>query len=394
MPLWDKGYEVDKRVLAYTVGNDHVTDLTLVPYDCAASAAHAKMLEKIGVLSSSELARLLEGLGAILELWKKDAFVIRQEDEDCHTAIENYLVSKYGDVGKKIHTARSRNDQVLVALRLYEKEALAGIRAVLEAFSKALPVDDPTPMPGYTHMQPAMPTTVGTWLGSFASAAEDDLRLLDAVRGMIDQNPLGSGAGFGVPVLEIDRDLTTRELGFGRVQDNPMYAQLSRGKFEAAILSALSQIMFDMNKLATDMITFSMKELGFLSLPESFCTGSSVMPQKKNPDVLELARANYHVVVGQELTVKSLMGNLISGYNRDMQLVKEPLFRAVDLTRQTVEIMTRVVREMSIARARCAEAMTEELYATEEAYELVKRGVPFRDAYRKVAAKFTGREEP
>jgi argininosuccinate lyase len=392
MPLWDKGYKIDKEVLAYTVGKDPAVDLTLVPYDCAASAAHAKMLEKIGVLTSIELAQLIEGLDEITALWKKGELVIRQEDEDCHTAIENTLVAKYGDVGKKIHTARSRNDQVLVALRLYEKEALADIRRRLEVFSRALPVDDETPMPGYTHMQPAMPTTVGMWLGSFRAAAEDDLKFLDAVLDVIDQNPLGSGAGFGIPVFEIDRNMTARELGFARVQDNPMYAQLSRGKFEAAVLGVLSQIMFDMNKLATDIMLFSMKEFGFVSLPEAFCTGSSVMPQKKNPDVLEIARANYHVVLGQELAVKSLMGNLISGYNRDMQLIKEPLFHGVEVTKQTVTIMTRVVQAVSVNAERCAEAMTDELYATEEAYKLVKQGVAFRDAYRMIAERF-GREK-
>jgi argininosuccinate lyase len=392
MALWDKGYEIDKEVLAYTVGNDPALDQTLVPYDCAASAAHAKMLEKIGVLAPEELAQLLEGLEEITVLWKRGEFVIKPEDEDCHTSIENILVAKYGDVGKKIHTARSRNDQVLVALRLYEKEALAEIRTLLVAFARALPADDATPMPGYTHMQPAMPTTVGMWLGSFASAAEDDIKLLDAVLDVIDQNPLGTGAGFGIPVFEIDRDMTTYELGFERLQDNPMYAQLSRGKFESSILGTLSQIMFDMNKLATDVILFSMKEIGLVSLPEAFCTGSSVMPQKRNPDVLELTRANYHVVVGQELTVKSLIGNLISGYNRDMQLIKEPLFQAVNVTKQTVTIMTRVVQGMSVNADRCAEVMTEELFATEKAYELVKEGIPFRDAFRTIAEMF-GRDK-
>jgi argininosuccinate lyase len=392
MALWDKGYEIDKDVLAYTVGNDPEVDLTLVPYDCAASAAHAKMLEKIGVLTSDELRQLLEGLDEITALWNKGEFVIEPEDEDCHTAIEKALTAKYGDLGKKIHTARSRNDQVLVALRLYEKETLADMRTRLEAFAQALPVGDETPMPGYTHMQPAMPTTVGTWLGSFRAATEDDVRLLEAVLDMIDQNPLGSGAGFGIPFFEIDRQLTAQELGFARVQENPIYVQLSRGKFEVAVLSVLSQVAFDMNKLATDIILFSMKELGFVSLPESFCTGSSVMPQKKNPDALELARANYHVVVGYELTVKSLIANLISGYNRDMQLMKEPLFKAAEVTKQTVTIMTHVVEAMSVNAERCAEAMTDELYATEEAYKLVQLGAPFRDAYRKVAESFRSRK--
>jgi argininosuccinate lyase len=392
MALWDKGYEIDPEVLRYTVGRDFIVDSKLVPYDCRASAAHAKMLRAIGILNQEELEDLLEGLDEIVELWEKGDFIIAQEEEDCHTAIENYLVAKKGEVGKKIHTARSRNDQVLVALRLYEKEALAQIRDRLDELSRALPADDETPLPGYTHMQRAMPATVGMWMGSFRAAAEDDLRLVDAVVGVIDQNPLGSGAGFGIPVIEIDRDATTRELGFGRVQENPMYAQLSRGKFEAAILGVLSQIMFTMNKLATDLITFSTKEFGFIKLPEKFCTGSSIMPQKKNPDVLEIARANYHVVLGHELAIKSLMGNLISGYNRDLQLVKEPLFNSVEATCQTVTVMTLVVRGLSVDREKCAEAMTEELHATEEAYKLVKEGTPFRDAYRKIGERFSGGE--
>jgi argininosuccinate lyase len=390
MALWDKGYEIDPEVLQYTAGRDSIVDLKLIPYDCRASAAHAKMLHHIGILNQNELGQLLEGLNEIMKLWENGDFAIEREEEDCHTAIENYLVAKKGEVGKKIHTARSRNDQVLVALRLYEKEALARIRDQLDVFSRALPAADETPLPGYTHMQRAMPTTVGTWMGSFRAAVDDDLILIDAVVGMIDQNPLGSGAGFGIPVFEVDRDATTRELGFGRVQDNPMYAQLSRGKFEAAILGVLSQIMFTMNKLATDLIVFSMKEFGFVKLPEKFYTGSSIMPQKKNPDVLEIARANYHVVLGHELAVKSLMGNLISGYNRDMQLIKEPLFAAMETTHQTLRIMTRVVRDLSVDRERCAAAMTEELHATEEAYKLVKEGMPFRDAYRKIAERFFG----
>jgi argininosuccinate lyase len=392
MALWDKGYEIDREVLEYTVGKDSVVDLKLLPYDCRASAAHATMLHDIGILNQDELEDLLAGLNEIMELWEKGDFVIEQEEEDCHTAIENYLVAKKGEVGKKIHTARSRNDQVLVALRLYEKEALAQIRDRLSEFSRALPAEDETLLPGYTHMQRAMPTTVGMWMGSFAAAVDDDLMLVDALVGMIDQNPLGSGAGFGIPVIEIDRGTTTRELGFKRVQENPMYAQLSRGKFEAAILGVLSQIMFTMNKLATDLIVFSMKEFGFVKLPKRFCTGSSIMPQKKNPDVLEIARANYHVVLGHELAVKSLIGNLISGYNRDMQLIKEPLFTAVETTYQTVRIMTHVVQDLSVDREKCAEAMTKELQATEEAYKLVKEGIPFRDAYRKIGKRYSGGE--
>lgn len=393
MKLWQKGYEINKEVEKYTVGNDYIIDLKLVKYDCVASIAHAKMLKKIGVLNQKELESLVSGLNEILALYEKGQFKIKPEQEDCHTAIEAYLTEKLGEVGKKIHTGRSRNDQVLTAVRLYEKAELAEIKILMNAYRKTLLLvisqNGKIKMPGYTHMQRAMPSSVDMWLSGYADAMTDDLIMLEAVQKMIDQNPLGSGAGFGVPVFELDPSMTAKEMGFSRVMKNAPYCQLSRGKFEGIILHVLSQIMLDLNRLATDLILFSMKEFGYVTLPKEFCTGSSIMPQKKNPDVLELLRAKYHVVYGEETKVMGIVGNLMSGFNRDLQLTKEPLMNSIEITKDSLKIISLVVSGMEINASSCEAAMTSELYATEETYKLVKEGMSFRDAYKKVGEKYS-----
>ena len=392
MKLWKKDYDLNKEIEKFTVGNDYLLDKKLVKYDCIASIAHAKMLKKTGILNASELNKIIKGLNEIIKLDQKGKFKINQEDEDCHTAIEKYLTKKYGAAGKKIHTARSRNDQVLTALRLYEKEELKKIKALLSQYKGSLVAIikkyGKIKIPGYTHMQKAMPTDIKTWLGSFVSSLEDDLKLLDAVYSIIDKSPLGSAASFGVPLIKIDKKMTASLMGFSKVMINPMYAQLSRGKFEATILHLLSQIMLDLNKLATDLMLFNMQEFGFISLPKEFCTGSSIMPQKKNPDVLELVRAKYHVVLGEEFKVKSMISNLISGYNRDLQLTKEPVIKSVDTVKSCINMIVLVVPKIKIDEKKCKEALTKQLYATEEAYKLVKKGIPFREAYKKVSRKF------
>ncbi|MDP7244707.1 MAG: argininosuccinate lyase [Flavobacteriales bacterium] len=392
MKLWKKDYDLNKEIEKFTVGNDYLLDKKLVKYDCIASIAHAKMLKKTGILNASELNKIIKGLNEIIKLDQKGKFKINQEDEDCHTAIEKYLTKKYGAAGKKIHTARSRNDQVLTALRLYEKEELKKIKALLSQYKGSLVAIikkyGKIKIPGYTHMQKAMPTDIKTWLGSFVSSLEDDLKLLDAVYSIIDKSPLGSAASFGVPLIKIDKKMTASLMGFSKVMINPMYAQLSRGKFEATILHLLSQIMLDLNKLATDLMLFNMQEFGFISLPKEFCTGSSIMPQKKNPDVLELVRAKYHVVLGEEFKVKSMISNLISGYNRDLQLTKEPVIKSVDTVKSCIKMIVLVVPKIKIDEKKCKEALTKEIYAAEEAYKLVKKGIPFREAYEKVSRKF------
>ena len=393
MKLWKKDYELDKEIELFTVGNDYILDNKLIPFDCIASIAHAKMLRKVGVLSAVEEKNLIGGLNEIMNLQKNGKFVLKIEDEDCHTAIENFLTQKYGDIGKKIHTARSRNDQVLTALRLYEKDGFNKIRELLNNCQIALKATikkyGKIPIPGYTHMRKAMPSSIGMWLGSYLESLEDNLLLLNSIHRLIDQSPLGSAAGFGVPVFKVDREFTAKELKFSRVMKNPMYAQLSRGKFEASIIGLMSSVMCDLNKLSTDLMLFSMSEFGYISLPKEFCTGSSIMPQKKNPDVLELIRAKYYVVLGEEFKVKSMIGNLMSGYNRDLQLTKEPLMNSIETTKSCLRMMALVLSGIKVNEENCKKAMTPELYATEEAYRLVKKGVPFRDAYRKIGEKFS-----
>ncbi len=390
MKLWAKGYDLNKDIESYTVGDDYILDRRLVKHDCAASIAHAKMLRKVGLITAKELAAITAGLRRIAELDAAGKFEIKREDEDCHTAIENWLTSKYGEAGKKVHTGRSRNDQVLTALRLYEREALGELKATLKAFETAARAlarrQGKIAMPGYTHMRRAMPTTVGVWAGCFADAAHDDALAVDAVLKLIDQNPLGTAAGFGAPVLGLDRRFTTRELGFAKVLENPIYAQLTRSKFEPAIMNLCSQAMLTLNKMATDLVLFSMPEFGFVELPAEFCTGSSIMPQKKNPDVLELVRGRYHTVLGEQFKAMSLAGNLPSGYNRDAQLGKGPLFAALDAALSSLRIMATVTAGLRFVPENCK--LTPELFATEEAYKLVKQGLPFRDAYRRVAEKF------
>ncbi|MBI4440094.1 argininosuccinate lyase [Candidatus Woesearchaeota archaeon] len=393
MKLWKKDFELNREIERFTVGNDYILDFKILPYDLIASEAHARMLERAGILNREELKKLLKGLAEISSLNASGKFRINQEDEDCHTAIENYLTLKLGEVGKKIHTARSRNDQVLAALRLYEKNELDKIRALLkdyqDALRSAIKKYSKVQLPGYTHMQKAMPSSIGMWLGSYCDSVNDDLKLLDSIYGIIDQNPLGSAAGFGVPVFAVDRKFTAKEMGFSRVMGNPMHCQLSRGKFESLIINVMSSVMYDLNKLATDMMLFSMAEFAYVSLPKEFCTGSSIMPQKKNPDVLELIRAKYHVVLGEEFKVKSMIGNLMSGYNRDLQLTKEPLINSIETTKSCLRMMALVLSGLKVNEENCSKAMTPELYATEEAYKLVKKGVPFREAYRKIGEKFS-----
>ena len=392
MKLWQKDYLVDTEIEKFTVGNDYLLDLKLAKYDCIASIAHAKMLHKIKLLSNEEVTKLVKALNEIIKLNESGKFVINQEDEDCHTAIENYLTAKLGIIGKKIHTARSRNDQVLTALRLFEKEELSAVKMQLLALKKALvkKINEHgnVPLPGYTHMQKAMPSSVKTWLGCFVYSIDDNITQLDAAAKLIDQCPLGTAAGFGVPVFKLDRKFVSEQLGFSKVMANPIYAQMSRGKFEAVIIDVLTQVMFDLNKLSSDLILFSMKEFGYVSLPKEFCTGSSIMPQKKNPDVLELVRGKYHIVLGESFKVKSIVGNLMSGYNRDMQLTKEPLMNSLDITKQSISIMALIINGISINKEKCKAAMTPELYATEEAYILVKKGMSFRDAYKMVGEKY------
>jgi argininosuccinate lyase len=391
MKLWTKNQNLNKTIERFTVGDDYILDQKLVKYDCLASIAHAKMLGKIGILKPAETSKIVRELKRIIALDEKGRFKINPEDEDCHTAIENHLTKKLGDIGKKIHTARSRNDQVLTVFRLYEKEELKNCRKLAKAFIGGMKAfvkkNGAIKFPGYTHTRKAMPSSVKLWGGAFIDSMQDNIRAIDFTLELIDQSPLGTGAGYGVP-LKIDRQYTARLLGFKTVQKNPIYAQLSRGKFESAILQVLSQITGDMNRMASDLILFSLPEIGYFELPKGFCTGSSIMPHKKNPDVLELVRAKHHAIISREFEVKNLTTNLISGYHRDLQLTKKPTMEAFDITEQCLVVMALVFTGLMVNKKKCEQALTKEVYAAEEAIKLAKKGVPFRDAYRKVGEEY------
>jgi len=387
--LWGKN--LNKEVEDFTVGTDFQLDQRLVRYDCVGSIAHAIMLQKQGYLSVGEKRKLVQTLDEIIFLDEKGKFKIRKQDEDCHTAIENYLVKKLGDTGKKIHFCRSRNDQVLTALRLYYNLELGNCKkqanSLLESIKNFKKKYSGIMMPGYTHTRKAMPSSIDLWAESFADSFKDDLKLLNFTFNLVNQSPLGTGAGYGLPT-KTDRKFTAEKLGFKKVQENPIYAQNSRGKFESIILHSLSQIMLDLNKISNDIIFFSIPEIGYFKLPDELCTGSSIMPHKKNPDVLEIMRANYHIVNSYEFQVKNTSSNLISGYHRDLQTTKEPIMKGFDITKQSLSAMSLVFDRLEVNKENCKKAMTKELYSVKEVYKLSKKGTPFRDAYNQIKSKF------
>ena len=387
MKLWQKDFELNEEIEKFTVGNDYLLDKNLVKFDVYGNIAHAQMLNKINIINNDEFKKIKKALIGILELNKKNKFEIKQEDEDVHTAIENYLTKTLGKLGKKIHTARSRNDQVLVDTKLYSKEkilevskALSGLVSTILDFAEK---NKNIPMPGYTHTRKAMPSSVGLLFGAYAESLLDDFELIDAAYKLNNQNPLGCAAGYGVN-LEIDRELTTKLLGFDKVQNNVLYVQNSRGKIESVIIFALSKIMDDLAKISNDLILFSMDEFGYFTLPDKFTTGSSIMPNKKNPDVLELIRAKSSVVQSYLFQLNSITSKLISGYNKDGQLTKEPLINSFDITLASVNIMNLVLKGLKVNKENCIKAFDNEIFATDEVMDLVKKEVPFREAYVKV----------
>ncbi len=386
--LWFKGKDVKKEVEKY-LASDISADQKMVKHEVLASIAHAKMLQKINILTKEELSKLELYLKKIIELDKKGKFIIKPEDEDVHTKVENYLTEKLGDIGKKIHTYRSRNDQVLVNQRLYNKEKLIEIQKKLIKLCKTLlefsKNHEYVAMPGYTHLQKAMLSSVGLWSSSFIESLLDDLKLLKNAFDLNNQCPLGSAASYGVPT-KIDREYTSNLLGFEKVQNNVLYCQNSRGKIESIILSALSQIMIDLGKFSTDAILFSMPEFGYFEMSDEVTTGSSIMPQKKNPDVAELIKGNVSVVLGYESIVKNTIKDLPSGYNKETQVVKEHTVKALNLTIDSIKMMNLIIKTLKVNKQKCEEACIPEIFATDYAYELVKSGTPFREAY-KITAK-------
>lgn len=390
--LWQT--ETDKLlpiVEKYTVGQDYVLDQKLLKYDLQASLAHAKMLYKMKVITKDELNLLKKGLQEIQELLSNNEFRITQDQEDGHTAIEQYLCTHYGEVGKKIHTGRSRNDQSLVMLRLFmidkiqflEKTIQENIYTLRSKASKFKNI----PMPGYTHMQKAMPTTVATWLGSFADALADTLLLISATSKVINQNPLGSASGFGISNFKHDKEYTTELLGFNRTQDNPIYCAFSRGYFEKLALQTFSNPISIYSRFANDMMLFTMAEFDYFSLSNSYTTGSSIMPQKRNYDLFEIMRGNAKLYQGYLQQITSIIDSVPSGYNRDYQLTKLPFFEAITLIEDTALLFNSTIKDLNVHIDKLEQAMTPDLYATEEVYKLVEQGLSFRDAYVAIKLK-------
>jgi argininosuccinate lyase len=386
--IWAVGNSTTHPLVeAYTAGDDYVLDQKLLSCDIQASIAHAEMLKKIGVLTAQELRAAKKGLAKAQALWKEGKFTISQAQEDGHTALEQFLTENFGDVGKKIHTGRSRNDQALVMTRLYMKEKLAEVQKLTKKLENAFAKKGTAmkyAMPGYTHMQKAMPTTVQVWLNSYADALKDAEVQLLGVQQIIDQNPLGSASGFGIANFKLDRAYTTRTLGFKKTQENPLYCGMSRGYFEHIAMQAMENFMLLAGKFANDMMLFTTQEFGFFSLPEEFTTGSSIMPQKRNYDLFEIMRGNVKVFSGYHDQVRNIVASLGSGYHRDYQLTKKPFVLSVELCITTLELLVEVVGNIKADKEKLAAAMTDDLFATEKVYALVKKGMSFRDAYVEV----------
>lgn len=391
MKLWAKGYDPDSQIEKFTVGQDPVLDMELLPYDIWGSIAHAEILHEAGVLTKEEAGNIIEALNDLKKLWSEGKFSIKIEDEDGHTAIENYLTEKLGDLGKKIHTARSRNDQVITAMRLYEKDQLTKIdkrgKVLIEKLSAFSDECIKVSMPGYTHTRKAMPYTVGNWAKGHRDSLIDDLVLLQAVFKIIDQNPLGTGAGYGVP-FPLNREKSTEIMEFSKVMESSVYAQNSRGKFEGQVLQVCTSILMSLNRWASDIILFTMPEFGFFGLADELTTGSSIMPHKKNPDVLELIRASVHKVIACQNQVQNISLNLISGYHRDIQLTKEPVMNGLQTTIECLEVAAIVIDGLTVNSENLEKSMSEELYSVHKVYDLVKKGIPFREAYKIIASSW------
>jgi argininosuccinate lyase len=388
--LWDKGSSLDQRILEFTAGEDHRLDERLVAYDVTASIAHAQMLAAQQLLSEDDCSAIVAGLSALGAAHTRGEWTIELADEDAHTALERRLIDAIGDAGGRVHLGRSRNDQVLTALRLYLKDAIADLTglagSVIDALEGLAARQGDIALPGYTHMQPAMPSSVALWARGFAAEISDDRDgLLGAVR-RADKSPLGSAAGYGTPKLPLDREATRLALGFASVQEPVTAVQLSRGKAEAGLLFELCLLSSDLGRLASDLMLYYMDELAFVALPAEMTTGSSIMPQKRNPDVFELVRAAAATVQGALVEALAITQKLPSGYHRDLQRLKSPLFRGIDLTADCLAIMAHALAAVEF-RAGNIE-LGAELFAAERANSLVlEQGISFREAYRRVATE-------
>ena len=389
--LWDKGLPLDQRVLKYTAGEDHILDQRLVAYDVRASIAHAEMLSEVGLLNQEDCQKITNGLQQLELDYTNGKWKINLEDEDVHTALEVNLTKLIGGVGERIHLGRSRNDQVLVALRLYMLDAIDEIASSTNMLCVALDAlkqrQGEVPLPGMTHMQHAMPSSVALWCDAFIEAFEDAKIGLENAKIRSNKNPLGTAAGYGTPSLPLDRNITTEKLGFAETQLPVTAAQLSRGKAEAHLLFESTMVMQDLGRLSSDLLLYYTQEFSYINLASEVTTGSSIMPQKRNPDVLELIRAStasVHACLSECLMV---VAKIPSGFQRDLQKIKAPLFRAIDITIESIEVMTHLISSLEFKPENIK--LDKSLFAAEEAYKLVlEEGVSFREAYRRIGENY------
>ena len=392
MKLWDKGYKIDDAIERFTVGKDKELDLLLAPYDILGTMAHVSMLEHVGLLSKQDLDILLPALRDLYTEAEQGNFVIEEGIEDVHSQVELMLTRRLGDVGKKVHTGRSRNDQVLVDLKLFTRAEIEKTRGLVQRLFKILQTRSEETqnvlMPGYTHLQVAMPSSFGLWLGAYAEALTDDMRLLVAAFEQANQNPLGSAAGYGSSA-PLNREMTTRLLGFSDLDYNAIYAQMNRGRMERTVAFAYSSVAETLGRLAMDCCMFNSQNFGFIKLPDTMTTGSSIMPHKKNPDVFELIRAHANRMCAIPDTIRHITTNLPVGYFRDMQLLKEVYFPLFEELNDCLEITCYAVENMHVKEDIMSNPLYAPAFSVEEVNRRVENGVAFRDAYRQVADEIT-----
>lgn len=390
MKLWDKGIAIDDQIEQFTVGNDREIDLYIAKYDIEASLAHAKMLASIGILTQEELQQLETGLASLQQQCEVNTFIIEDQFEDVHSKIEYELTKQLGEVGKKIHTARSRNDQVLVALHLYYKDNLKEIKTLTKTFFDTLldlaEQHNSVLLPGYTHLQVAMPSSFGLWFSAYAETLVDDIYLLNAALKVVDQNPLGSAAGYGSS-FPIDRALTTELLEFNTLKYNVVAAQMARGKNERTIASALGSLANTMGRFAMDICLYLSQNFGFISFPDALTTGSSIMPHKKNPDVFELIRGKCNRIQALHTEMLLITNNLPSGYHRDFQLLKEHTINAIEDIKSILSIFNYSIQQVKVHEFDINDDKYKYLFTVDNINNLVVDGMSFRDAYKKIGAE-------
>ena len=395
MKLWNNKNSINKKTDSFTVGKDLYYDLFLARYDCQASIAHAKMLQKIGIFNKNELNKIITELEKIKVKSEKGELLIEDKFEDIHSKIEYELTQKLGDLGKKIHTGRSRNDQILVAIQLYLKKEISDIKLLAKTFFDLLidlaKKNKTYLMPGYTHFQIAMPSSFGLWFSAYAESLIDDVEFLNLAKFFVNQNPLGSAAGFGSS-FNIDRIETTKELKFDYLKYNSMAAQISRGKIELTTSNAIASLANTLSKFAMDICLYMGKEYDFISFPNDLTTGSSIMPHKKNPDIFELIRGKCNILKSLPTQITMLTANLPSGYHREMQLAKGPIIDAVIEIKECLKIFTESLKFIKIKKNILEDPKYKNIFSVDSVNEYVKKGMPFRDAYQKIKEKIESKK--